>query len=89
MTHLQQDPEPVIGRLELLARQAAPGARPSHLCEAVAAALGFSTHAALLAAFRARKLDPELDFCPRDFERKLIDLGYGGDFEDLGALARQ
>jgi len=89
MTHLQQDPEPVIERLELLARQAAPGALPPYLREAVAAAFGFSTHAALLAAFRAGKLDPELDFCPRDFERKLIDLGYDGDFDDLDALARQ
>jgi len=83
------DPETVAERLSWLAAETAPGASPAHLSEAVAIAFGFDTHAAMLAAFRAGGLDPDLDFSECDFEETLLDLGFEGEFGDLDLLARQ
>lgn len=73
------------------ARTAMPEVRSAHLTEALAAAMGYRTHAALLAAIEADfGRPPDLADCLQSrFVERLDQLGYGGiAAEELDAIVR-
>lgn len=66
-----------LANLKNLSREAFPAIKSSHLTEALASALGFRTHASLLAALGVPAT--EADIVPLDesaFRQRLNDLGY-------------
>lgn len=63
-------------------RKDCPHVRSSHLSEALAAALGFRTHAALLDEVRKTAADPAIQLLDEDrFDARLQEFGYPADTE--------
>lgn len=77
-----------LSALKKALRTACPAVRSAHLSEAVAAALGFRTHAALLTTVQAQTGEPGIQILNDDrFRARLLDFGYpateGFSFESL------
>ena len=71
-----------LASLKKALRTEYPHVSSSHLSEAIAAALGFRTHASLLAALPATSDDPDFVLLDDDaFEARLIDFGHPPDPE--------
>lgn len=69
--------EIAIADLKQVLRKAFPEVKSSHLTEAIAASMGFRTHAALIAMANETKSDPPIvSIHPELFEKRLFDLGY-------------
>jgi hypothetical protein len=83
--------EPNVSAAKSMLRSMLPGVRSGHLTEALAAGLGFRTHAALLAGIAAEAGWPPAiaDTDDAAFGKRLIELGYGAPVAGLlGQLVR-
>lgn len=84
--------EIAIADLKQVLRKAFPEVKSSHLTEAIAASMGFRTHAALIAAANETKDDPAIvSIRPDSFQNRLAELGYPNRLAelDLELLAKQ
>lgn len=73
---------PVLDALKNNIRRVYDERKSSHLSEALAAALGFNTHAALLAELKKQKADPLYSLLNEEkFDARMQTLGYPSDLE--------
>lgn len=69
--------EPSLAALKKSLRKYLPDVRSSHLTEAMAAALGFRTHASLITTLPPQASDPSIQLLDNErFEARLRDFGY-------------
>jgi hypothetical protein len=74
--------ESALASLKKLLRTEYPDVKSSHLSEAIAAALGRKSHAALLADLSKQQISPDYDLLDdEDFDKRLQEFGYPPDPE--------